>query len=77
MWKSNSITTLFQVSTTEKADILFDFSVKKMKKIKMIENLSLSEDIIFNLEYLDSVCSTNICVINAANYYYHTNGSSL
>ena len=49
---------------------LFDVSVLRRNNVSMIESLSLAEDIIFNLEYLDSVCDTEICVINAANYTY-------
>lgn len=49
---------------------LFDVSVLRNNKIRMIETLSLGEDLIFNLEYLDAVPETKICVINAANYIY-------
>ena len=49
---------------------LYDVSVLKDNNIRMIESLSLAEDIIFNLEYLDSVQSTEICVVNAVNYTY-------
>lgn len=49
---------------------IYDVSVLRNNKIRMIETLSLGEDLIFNLEYLDAVPETKICVINSANYIY-------
>ena len=49
---------------------IYDVSVLRKNRIRMIEKLSLGEDLIFNLEYFDAVPETNICVINAANYIY-------
>lgn len=57
---------------------LYDVSVLKNNNIKMLENLSLAEDAIFNLEYLDAVQSIKICIINKDNYlYYDQNNNSL
>ncbi len=49
---------------------VYDVSVLRDNQIKMIEGLSLSEDMLFNLQYLDTVPSIDICVINKANYIY-------
>lgn len=56
---------------------LYDKTILKNYKIRMQESLSLAEDVIFNLEYLDAVPSTKICVINAPNYIYITSDDSL
>lgn len=48
----------------------YDVSVLLQNHIRMDENLSLAEDLLFNLEYLDVVSSNEICVINSANYIY-------
>ena len=49
---------------------LYDVSILRNNGIRMIKDLSLGEDLIFNLDYLDVVPSKKICVINAANYVY-------
>lgn len=49
---------------------IYDISVLKQYNIRMNEELSLAEDLLFNLEYLDIESSKKICVINAANYIY-------
>jgi len=49
---------------------IYDVAVLKQDHIRMIEALSLTEDLLFNLAYLDHVESKKICVINAANYIY-------
>lgn len=50
---------------------LYDVSVLRMNHIKMNENISLAEDVIFNLMYMDAVPSTKICIFNKANYIYY------
>lgn len=49
---------------------LYDLSILRQNHIKMIEDLSLAEDMLFNLKYLDTIPSKGICVINKANYIY-------
>ena len=49
---------------------IYDVAVLRQNHIKMIEDLSLTEDMLFNLAYLDYMESTKICVINTANYIY-------
>ena len=49
---------------------LFDRNVLICKQIKMNESISLAEDIIFNLDYLDVCQFSKICVINKPNYVY-------
>lgn len=49
---------------------IYDVSILRQNHIRMIENLSLTEDMLFNLQYMDAVPSTDICVINKANYIY-------
>ena len=57
---------------------LYDISILRKNHLRMIEDLSLSEDVLFNLAYMDSVPSKKICVINKANYlYYDTDSDSL
>ncbi len=50
---------------------LYDVSVLRKHSIRMIEDLSLAEDVIFNLSYLSAIPSKKICIINKANYIYH------
>lgn len=59
-----------KVLTQSPCSRLYDVSILRQKHIRMIENLSLSEDMLFNLQYMDTVSSTGICVINKANYIY-------
>lgn len=59
-----------KVMTQGPCQRIYDVSVLKRNNIKMIETLSLAEDIIFNLEYLDAVSVTSICVLNKPNYLY-------
>lgn len=54
---------------------VYDVSVLRDNQIRMIEGLSLSEDMLFNLQYMDTVSSTSICVINKANYIYQDSDS--
>lgn len=49
---------------------IYDVSVLRNNQIKMIEDYSLAEDVLFNLKYLDTVQPTDICIINKANYIY-------
>lgn len=57
---------------------LYNTSILNYYNIRMNETLSLAEDIIFNLEYLDAVPSTKIFILNKANYLYiDTNNESL
>ncbi len=49
---------------------IYDVSVLRDNQIKMIEDLSLTEDLLYNLAYFDYMESKTICVINAANYIY-------
>ena len=49
---------------------IYDVAVLRKNHIKMIEDLSLTEDMLFNFSYLDYVPSHKICVINATNYIY-------
>ena len=54
---------------------LYDLSILRQNHIKMIEDFSLAEDVLYNLEYLDMVPSKGICVINKANYLYFDSDS--
>ena len=54
---------------------IYDVSILKKNHIKMIEDLSLTEDMLFNLQYMYTVSSTSICVINKANYIYQDSDS--
>jgi len=45
-------------------------------RIRMREDLSLAEDLIFNLEYLDALGNVPIGIINKTNYNYHNNDPS-
>ena len=57
---------------------LYDISILRKNQLRMIEDLSLAEDVLFNLAYLDAVPSKIICVINKANYlYYDADSESL
>ena len=49
---------------------IYDVSLLRQHRIKMIEDLSLTEDMLFNLAYLDRVPSKKIGIVNAANYIY-------
>lgn len=49
---------------------LYRTEVVRRCNIKMREDLSLAEDLIFNLEYLDALGEVPIGVINKANYVY-------
>lgn len=49
---------------------VYDVSKLKKNNIRMITDLSLTEDLLFNLEYMDVVPSKKICVLNRANYIY-------
>ena len=49
---------------------LYNTSIVQVNHIRMDESLSLSEDLVFNLEYLDLCKNTQIVVINQALYNY-------
>ena len=49
---------------------LYRTEIVRGNDIKMRENLSLAEDILFNLEYLDALDCTAIGVVNKPNYIY-------
>jgi len=49
---------------------VYDVAIIRHNHIKMIEDLSLTEDLLFNLAYFDHVESKKICVINAVTYIY-------
>lgn len=67
-----------KVMTQGPCQRLYDTNILRKNKIKMKDNLSLAEDIIFNLDYMDIVPSNNICMLNSANYLYiDKNGNSL
>lgn len=54
---------------------IYDVSILRQNHIRMIEDLSLTEDMLFNLQYMDTVSSTNICIINKTNYIYQDSNS--
>lgn len=57
---------------------LYDTFVVKSNDLRMRQELSLGEDLVFNLEYFDSVKNTKLGVINQGNYIYHNeNNNSL
>ena len=57
---------------------LFRTEIVNSNGIRMREDLSLGEDILFNLDYLDALDRTAIGVINKTNYIYQDeDGSSL
>ena len=49
---------------------LYRTEIIRKKHIKMREDISLAEDILFNLEYLDALDYTSIGVVNKVNYIY-------
>ncbi|MDR0914081.1 MAG: glycosyltransferase family 2 protein [Oscillospiraceae bacterium] len=49
---------------------LYDAAILKKHNLKMDEQLSLGEDLLFNFDYLDAVENTNIIIINKPNYNY-------
>lgn len=49
---------------------IYDTLILNENHLRMIEDLSLAEDVLFNLAYMDAVPSKSICVINKANYLY-------
>jgi len=49
---------------------LYRTEIVKVHQLKMCEELSLGEDLLFNLAYLDSIDNSTIGVINKANYCY-------
>lgn len=49
---------------------LYRTNLVRSKQLSMREDLNLAEDLIFNLEYLDSLGDVPIGVINKANYIY-------
>lgn len=49
---------------------IYDASILNENHLRMIEDLSLAEDVLFNLAYMDTVPSKKICIINTANYLY-------
>lgn len=52
---------------------LYRTEVVRRNRLRMREDLSLAEDLLFNLDYLDAVGDTMIGVINKANYLYQDN----
>jgi len=50
---------------------LYRTEIVRKYNIRMREDISLAEDTLFNLEYLDALGEVSICVINKANYTYH------
>lgn len=55
---------------------LYKTEVVQRNRICMREDLSLAEDLFFNLEYLDALGDVNIGVVNSTNYVYHNEGST-
>lgn len=55
---------------------LYDAEILNRYKIRMMENISLAEDILFNMDYLDAVPCTEVCIINKPNYRYCDNNTS-
>lgn len=49
---------------------LYDTSVVKINQVLMNEKLSLGEDFLFNLDYLDATGESKIVVVNAPTYNY-------
>ena len=68
--RDNYFTLAGKVLTQSPCLRIYDVSILRQNHIKMIEDLSLTEDMLFNLQYMDTVPSTDICVINKANYIY-------
>lgn len=57
---------------------LYQTAIVKQNNILMDEELSLGEDLLFNLEYLDATENTSILIVNQANYnYVRTDNDSL
>ena len=55
---------------------LYKTDVVRTQKIKMPEDMSLAEDTLFNLAYLDALEQTAICVVNKPNYIYQNENQS-
>lgn len=53
---------------------LYRTEIVQRNRLRMREDLSLAEDLIFNLEYLDALENTSIGVINKPNYIYQDEG---
>lgn len=49
---------------------LYKTDIVKRHGLRMREDLSLGEDLVFNLEYLDVMDNTALCIINRENYVY-------
>ena len=52
---------------------LYNTKIVQQNNLKMDETLSLGEDLIFNLQYLDAVEDTRILIINETTYNYVRN----
>lgn len=67
----NDIMTLYELWLLQSpVNKLYDTEVVQRHNIRMDETLSLSEDLLFNLAYLDSTDNTEIIVVNRPLYNY-------
>lgn len=56
---------------------LYNTEIVRKFGLKMRTGINIGEDLIFNLEYLDVLCNTPICVLNNVLYIYTQNINSL
>lgn len=56
---------------------LYRTEVVRKNKLRMREDLSNGEDLIFNLQYFDALDNTKFGIVNKANYLYNDGGDSL
>ncbi len=75
VYKKNNIMTLHQMWVdASPCNKLYNVQIIKENNILFDENLSLGEDWMFNLKYLDCVQDDNIFIINKPLYNYVRNG---
>ena len=53
---------------------LYHRNVIKDNRLRMAENLSIAEDLLFNLQYLDATGECPVIILNRVPYYYVRNG---
>lgn len=53
---------------------LYHRHIIKENRLRMDENLSIAEDLLFNLQYLDAAGGCSVIILNRVLYYYVRNG---
>lgn len=55
---------------------LYHMDIIKKKHLRMKEEISIAEDLLFNLQYLDAAGECEIVILNKVSYYYVRNGQA-